>query len=373
MKVIDMKQFPQKYILALAAALLVAAVPLASKLGLPPFGARPQQASAPTADRPTAAQVGRIKKPLAITRTGALESAGSVPVNADFTGQLSELYVKEGQAVKAGQPLLKLQATQEPALQEPEPAAPSARTQADYEAALKEVNRLQKLYEIGGISRKQFEAATARLQEAKANTTVTASAPATSVPKDGFATLTAPVDGIITGLSATAGKTVQAGQKLLALGSGQEVEAVVRLSQNDLYLIHLGSPAVISSGQHSVTGQVSRIYPQVEAEQAPFFLAHVKLLSSPDGLWKAGLAVTVRLDSGKTADIQAVPTTALFRDNQGNTFVYLAVGGKAHRQQVLVGDAIGGFTEITSELPQPSYVIAENVAGIKDGDPVTIP
>lgn len=357
----------------LLAVLLLTAIALALNTHRASLPQQPQPPASPAADAPTARSVDRILKPLTIVRTGTLESAGSLPVTADFTGQLKELYVKNGQAVKAGQPLLVLQATDEPQSGEPAPAAPSAQAQADYEAAQKEVNRLQKLYDIGGISRKQFEAAAARLQEAKTNLSAPASVKSASVPKGTLATVAAPIDGIVANLSAANGTTVQAGQKLLALGSGHDVEAVVRLAQNDLYLTHLGAPARITSGQNTVAGQVSKIYPQIETNQAPAFLAHVKLLSNPDGLFRAGQPVTVKLDTGKTAEVQAVPTTALLYDNQGQTFLFLVVDGKAHRQAVLAGEAVGNFTEITSELPPSSYVLAPALASIKDGDRIATP
>lgn len=311
-----------------------------------------------------------LNKPLRIARTGAVESAVSVPVNADYSGQVMEVYIKEGQAVKAGQALLKIMSAPRPAVQQPVNApAPSP---ANYDSALKEYERLQKLYDIGAIPRKQLEAAAARLEGEKERSAkgpaVTPTAPVASGP----VTLTAPTDGIVSGLSAAAGKPVQAGQQLLSLGSGQEVEIVLAVNQNDLPLVNLGTPVLIEAAQQTIVGQVTRIYPQIAADQTPAFLARVKLNSNPAGLLKSGMTVNVRIDTGQTVTVPAVPTKAIFHDDQQRAFVYVAVDGKAILQQVSTGETLGDYTELTSDLPPQGLVIVDGMNSLKHGDPVTV-
>lgn len=313
--------------------------------------------------------LGTVNKPLCITRTGSTENSASVPVNAGFSGLLSEIYVKNGQVVKAGQPLMVIQVSSEPAASQAAESTPQ--TQADYDNALKEYNRYQKLFEIGAISRRQLDIAAARLQEAKERPAKTRSS-SSGAPVNGPVTISAPTDGIVTGLTTAPGKAVQAGQQLLSLGSGQEVEVVVGLSQNDLYLVHLGTPAAIEAAQQTITGQVSRIYPQVEASQTPSFLAHIKLIDNPAGFLKPGMSVNVRIDTGRLAVVPAVPTVSIFQDGLGRNFVYLAINGKALIHQINIGETIGDFTEITSDLPEQSLVVTSNLESLKDGDDITV-
>lgn len=314
----------------------------------------------------TAVPVGTINKPISITRTGSIENSTTVPIHAGFSGQLSEIYVTEGQAVKAGQPLLKLQISSNQ-------ATGISQAKVNYDNALKEFNRLQKLYEIGAIPRRQFELATTQLQEAKerlASSQNTIQSSSTTV--NGSATINAPIGGIVTGLSTAPGKSVLAEQQLLALGSGQEVEVIVQLDQENLYLVPLGSAATIETKQQTIVGQVSRIYPKIEANQITAFLAHITLSNNPSGLLKSGMSVPVRIDTGKTAIMPAVPKLSIFQDNRGRNFIYLATRGKAVLQKISIGETIGDFTEITSSLPQQSMVITSNINDIKDGDTVTV-
>lgn len=367
-----MRNFFQQHriIVALTAFLFTVALLLAVSYNLFPFVVGNQHVIPQAPVSLTAAPLVSINKPIQITRTGSIESSISVPINAEFSGLLSEIYVTEGQVVKAGQPLVKLQASSESTVTQTTGA--SQQTQSNYDNALKEFNRLQKLFEIGAIPRRQLDTATAHLQEAKESLTTQNTAQSSNTSINGSATINAPIGGIVTGLSTSSGKTVQAGQQLLSLGSGQEVEVVVHLDQNDLYLVHLGTPATFEVSKQTIVGQVSRIYPQIEANQNPAFLAHVKLAANPSGLVKSGMSVTIRMDTGKSTLVPAVPTTSLFQDNQGRNFVYLANDGKATMQQVMIGETIGDFTEITSDLPQQSIVITSNINDIKDGDAITV-
>jgi RND family efflux transporter MFP subunit len=355
---------------ALTALVFTVALLLAISHNLRPLAVWSERPQTPVAL--TAVPVGTVNKPVPIVRTGSIESSASVPITADFTGRLSEIYVTEGQAVKAGQSLLKLQAASDTIATQT--TGVSQQTQDNYDNALKEFTRDQKLYAIGGIPRRQLEIATARLQEAKELLTNAGNAiqSANSTIKDGFATISAPIDGIVTGLSTAPGKTAQAGQQLLSLGNGQDVEVVAQLNQNDLYLVHLGTAAAIEVSQQTIVGQVSRIYPQAEADQNPSFLAHVKLTAYPPGLLKPGMPVTAKFDTGQSAIAPAVPKQSVFQDDQGQSFIYLAVNDKAVLQPIRIGETIGDYTEITSDLPQPSLVITSNINDIKDGAAISV-
>ncbi len=358
-----------RLLLALTVLVCAAALLLAVSSKQLPTGLWPRQISPQAPVNLTAIPLGTINKPIQVTRTGSLESAASVPIHAAFSGHPSEIYVTEGQAIKAGQPLLKLQPSPSAVTQQAA-TVPSRQLQTNYDNALKEYDRYQKLYEIGAIPRRQMESITAKLQEAKERLAAAGTQSAGSIT--GPATITAPIDGIVTGLAAAPAKEVQAGQLLLSLGSGQEVGAVVQLEQKDLYLVQLGTPVIVEAAQQTIVGQVASIYPQVEAKQNPVFLAHIKLASKPAESLKAGIPATIHINTGETAVVPAVPTASILQDSQGQTYIYLAVNGKAVLQQISVGKTMDDFTEITSSLPAESLVITSSLDGLRDGDTITV-
>ncbi len=321
----------------------------------------------------TAAPVSTVNKPLFIERKGSAVYATKVPVYSEGTGQVTEVYVQAGQAVKAGEPLMKLELSGDGAAAAPgSQVADTTVSKEIYENALKEYNRYQKLYEIGGIARKQLEAAEARLQAAQAGIESQQGSPIAGTVASGPVTVQAPIDGIITGSVAVAGSAISSGQELMALGSGQDVEVVLPLEQSELYIVQLGAQAVIQAGEQQLAGQVASIYPEVKDKQIAAFMAQLKLLQSPGNSLTPGTAASVRIATGQEAAVAALPAAALLQDEKGAYYVFLAVEGKAVSQQVTIGEVIGEQVEITTPLPQDSLVITSNIDQLKQGDSVIV-
>lgn len=330
----------------------------------------------------TATALTKKDKPFQIERTGLLQSSTSVPVNTPASGKILEVYVKEGESVKAGQALFKMDAVAAaapsvPVADTPKSASAPAAPPASYEKALEEFTRYQKLFEIGAISKRQLEAAAARLQAAKEGGSP--AVPGTSAARtvappvvSGPVTISAPTSGQVTGLSIASGKGVQAGQPSLFLGSGQELEAVMEVTQEDLYLIHLGSPVALETAPTPIPGQIAAIYPKVAAEQPTTFLAHVKLSAKPPASLTAGLPVKLYIVTEAALPVPAVPTAAILRDGQGKSFIYLIEEGMAQLQEIIPGETLGDYTEVRSQLPEQCQIITSQLEQIKNGDKLTV-
>ena len=238
--------------------------------------------------------------PRGIVRQGIVETPALLPISSGFSGRISEVYVKEGQAVKAGERLFKLEAAPIGAEASSElgknprtgalPAAP-----ANAEKAQIEYNRFRKLYEQGIISRRELENAENRLQVTKQGS-ISGQSASTPVNSEAPAIATAPIEGIVTGLAVTAGSSVQADQLVLSLGSGQTVEVVVPLEQKELYSVQLGTSATIEAGGQTIRGEVSSIFPEVKDNALFAFFAHINLANFPAGSVQAGMSAKVHID-----------------------------------------------------------------------------
>ncbi len=324
----------------------------------------------------TAVAAGVVDKPLRLVRPGSLEQAQLLPVYTEYAGTVARLYVVPGQAVKAGQPLLTLEAVTAPPVVKPAlPPAGQPASRASHENAQQEFERYQKLYELGAISRKQLEAAAARLKAAQESQD---SAPAASgstqsvvdVPR-GPVEVRAPADGIVTGLMTAQGKSVPSGQQLMSLGSGQELEAVISLEQSDLYVCRLGTAVTLQLGEQTVAGQISGIYPEVAEDQSVTYRAHVKLAGQPAGP-TSGTPVQMVLETGQTVPVLAVPSAALQQDAAGSYFVYTVTDNTVGTQPVAAGETVGDFTEISAGLVPDTLVLSGAVDGLRPGAAVVL-
>lgn len=217
-----------------------------------------------------------------VVKTGFIEKSRNIPVNSEYPGKISEIYVQQGQTVTAGQPLIKL---------EPDAGKQisSIGDQKAYDEALREYNRFRNLYEIGGISRRQFEAAAVKLETAKNNRKETLETGGSGEP----ILITAPIAGVVTELMPTLGAVVQANQQVLVLGSSQPFHAVIILEQKELYLFPLGAIITMEISGQTVAGKVAAIYPEVQGQEVPVFKCYITLENSQASLMKEGLAVKV--------------------------------------------------------------------------------
>lgn len=354
-----------------------------------------------------------LDKPVSVTFTGTVEGHKASALAATSFGRVTELYVKEGDSVKAGQPLMTIESIGRPSAPINPPAgsnaAPAAvnapsgpvdtvgvqQAQSSYDTLQKKYARLQKLYDQGAVSKKELNQAASRLQEAQdalaaaetpapeppatplsADNQFTADTGAMPAPQAGVSggpiKIIAPADGIVSGLTAISGGAVQAGQQLLALSNGAGIQTVVQLSQSDLYFVRSGSKAEILSDllpDQVLPGQVESIFPA----NNQLFRTQVRIDQNPNNVLQPGMSVTVRFQTAQTVPALVVPTNAIVEDEQGNTCVFVSVNGHAVRQQVVLGDAIGEFREVSSGLPEQALVASGDVAGLKDGDALPSP
>jgi RND family efflux transporter MFP subunit len=335
--------------------------------------------------RVSVSPVGTANKPLYLEKQGAVVQADLVPVYSEGAGRVQAVYVKAGQAVKAGQPLAELLISRSgapnKALQVPVSAVAGSSVAAntEYENALKEYNQYQRLYTMGAIARKKLEQAEARLKAAQNGVSEGAGAkgrPESAISEKATAAVSGPVtvraavDGVISGSVVTAGSEIQDGQELMEIGSGKKVEVVAPLAQGELDLVRPGTPVGIELGTQQLAGQVAAIYPEVKNRKIAAFAVHIKLTGKPGKLPSPGMAATVSIATGREATVAAVPDQAVRRDEKGGYYVFLAVDGRAMRKQVEIGAVIGGLREIKTALPQGSLVITGNIDRLKNGDAV---
>ena len=359
--------------ISVLALFLLGALLVASSYNLLPGWA---QGFPPTA-RVTALPVATMNKPVQLLSTASVESPKSAPIQTEFSGYISEVYVTEGQIVKTDQPLAKLLLSSTPYRNISSSASKrggiSPEGQTNYDTALRDYNRLQKLYEQGAIAKRQVDVAALRLQAATdsmGNSSAPDTTSSSNTAESNAITISAPNPGKITNLAIIPGKGVEAGQQIMFLDVG-EVQLVLHLEQKDLYLVHAGTPTSTEIANQTILGQVAGIFPEIGTNNTPSFRAHISIPNNIGGLLKVGMSVPIRINTGKIAAVAAVPKTAVFTDKDGLQYVYLVDKGKALPLQVSTGETLNEFTEITSHIPEQGLVIS-NSSNIKAGTAITL-
>ncbi len=212
-----------------------------------------------------------------VTATGKVFPEIEVKVSPDISGEIVELDVEEGDTVRRGQVLAKIYADIY-ASQRDEAAALVSQSQAQVSnsqaqlGALKATldqtqaayNRQKTLLDQKVISQAEFETAQQAYESAKANylaaqsgikaneaNVQNAMAGLTRANKDvGRATITAPMDGVISLLSIkkgerVAGNSFNVGTEMMRIADLSSIEAQVDVGENDIPKVKLGDTAIV--------------------------------------------------------------------------------------------------------------------------------
>jgi cobalt-zinc-cadmium efflux system membrane fusion protein len=363
--------------------------PIAATATAPRSGAQPSSATAganaplPEVIVPLSAEAveraGIVVTPVASgTSAGAIRLPGVVEPNAYrevavtplVSGRITRVSAELGARVRRGQMLAQVYS---PALAEAQTKYVSAK--AMLEAHDRELQRTQKLVEIGAASRQELErihaehaAQTAAVQSARSQLEllgVSASAinalgsgsnveATTSVP--------APIDGVITERAANVGLNVDQATPLFTVVDLSTVWIVADVYENDFSRVHVGSDATITTAAYpglSLRGRISYIDPQVNPDTRT---AKVRVeVPNPRSELRLGMYADVVVAGAPGASVPVVPRSAV--QNIGNrTVVYLArpkEPDKFTEREVRLGETAGEQVEITAGL-EPGDVVVTN-------------
>ncbi len=290
-----------------------------------------------------------------------------VVVTPLVAGRVTKVGPALGDRVRRGQTLGEIYS---PTLAEAQTRYVSA--QAMLDAHDRELQRTQKLVEIGAASRQELEkihaehaAQTAAVQSARSQLEllgVSTSALEKMAPGNDVNATTivpAPIDGVVTERGANVGLNVDTATKLYTVDDLSTIWVVANLYEKDFSLVRVGSEArITTSARPDVTlrGRVSYIDPQVSAETRT---AKVRIEVPNTGAeLRLGMYADVVVAGASGASALTIPRNAV--QNVGDrTVVYLANPKEP-----------GRFVEREVRLGQTSAEQVEVVSGVQSGDVV---
>ena len=304
--------------------------------------------------------------------SGTLSAEREAQVRAQASGQVLAVYAEQGQAVRAGQPLARIDAS---ALVD---AATSARTgvasaQTALEVARRNYERAQTLNQAGALSDRDLETARAQLSQAQAQAAGARSQQASAQKQLGNTSVRSPIAGVVSLRPVSAGDIVQPGAALFTVVDPQSMRLEASVAADQLGQLRLGSTVRFTVNGYpgrTFTGTVQRISPAADPQtrQVPV----VVTIPNDEGTLVAGLFAEGRVESQVRQGI-FVPATAI--DERGVTPSVLRLrGGKAERVAVTLGvrDPDTERVEVTGGLAAGDTVLVGAAVGTSPGVPVRI-
>lgn len=353
---------------AVAVAVVVALVSAACGRG----GGPAQGAAAPP---PTAVKTSTLTEtPIedASEFIATLQSLRSTTVQPEVEGIVTRIFVKAGDRVSVGTPLVQINAErQRAAVSSVE--ANRAGTEADVQYWRLQVKRLEALVEAGAVSKAEFDVAQNSLRTAEARLgTLDAQVKEGRVELE-FYRVVAPQAGTVGDIAIRVGDRVTHSTEITTIDDGQALEAYIQVPLDRSPLLRLGLPVQVmdSDGKVIATNPISFVAARVD-DGTQTVLVKSLLRTIPPSmrvLQFIRTRVVWRSVQGLT-----VPVTAVVRIS-GQYFCFVAEPGAqgglvAKQKPIEVGEMIGNDYVVRSGLKAGETLIVSGIQKIGDGAPV---
>lgn len=290
-----------------------------------------------------------------------------------IAGKLVSRAVDAGARVERGQALARLD-PEDARLAAQAAAAQVAAAEGDFALARAELDRHADLLEKKFISqsafdarRNAFNAASARLQQARAQAALSSNQAA-------YTTLLADADGVVLSVSAEPGQVLAAGQPVLRLARAGQKEIVVNVPESQVARLAIGQAVAIS-----LWADASVLFPgrvrEIAGGADPVtrtYAVRISALNPPEQA-QLGMSANVLFQSAADPGLVLLPLTAIAREG-GNPAVWVVdpATGKVGLRQVGVGQFREDGVTVTSGLHPGDVVVTAGVHKLRPGEVVRI-
>lgn len=278
--------------------------------------------------------------------------AASAKLAAPLPGIVAEVFCEEGQFVKKGSVLFKLDSRAADAL--------IAKAKVAVEFAQKNFDRKQQLHAADNVSRKLYDEAEQLLQTARKDL-------ANAETQRDLLTIKAPLDATVAAMYVKTGETVGSNNLLADLIDLKRLDVALKIPSQEITAVRLGQSVAFqttgSASDRTVTGQVIFISPQIDPLTDTVLVR--ASLSDASNL-RVGQFVRARIRVDALPDRLAVPIQSVVRGATGST-IAVVDGNQAKRVPVIEGLRDGKRVEIAGDqLYEGMTVVTDGAYGLPD-------
>lgn len=305
--------------------------------------------------------------PSLVEFSGPLVAPETAVVRAKTGGTLLSLDVAEGQRVRAGQPLGRLDLS--------ELGTRIAERQAMVESARARLAQAERTHASNqGLAAQQFispvalDHSRAALDTARAELAAVQAALDTTRVTLRDAQLVAPITGIVAKRQAVPGERLQPEQPLLTLVDLRRLELAGAVGTHEVSRLAAGMPVQVrvEGSDQPVQGRIARIAPA--AEPGTRSIGVTIELANGDERLRAGQYALARVTLEDRDERLTLPSSAI-GSTSGQDHVWVIEDGKLARRGVQVGrrDEREGRVEVLSGVPATATVLAARFDNLREG------
>ncbi len=289
--------------------------------------------------------------------TAALEADRDASVVAKVGGEVRALVIEEGQPVRAGQLLARLDGDQL-RLEAEKAKASLAKLEHDY-------RRNVELHEKGMLAPGAFENLKYEVDAQRAAYDL-------ARLQLSYTEIRAPIDGVLSERLIKVGNTIKPNDVLFQVTDLEPLLAYVHVPERELGRLQPGQSASVQVDavpDQAFIGRVARLSPVVDPQTATF-KATIEV-ADPTARLKPGMFARVGIVYERRERALQIPRTAIV-DNEDGPTVFVVEQDKAEQRPIQVGLVNGGFVEVTAGLSGEERVVIVGQGGLKSGNAVRV-
>ncbi len=313
-----------------------------------------------------------------ITATGSIEPVTEVTVGTQVSGIISKIYVDYNSEVKKGQVIAELDKTNLiSTLNTAKANLNNAESTLNYQTA--NYKRYKELYDKGLVSADEYENALLTYKQAKEQVISAKESVQTAQTNLGYATITAPIDGVILGKAVEEGQTVAASYntpELFTVAKDlKDMQVVADVDEADIGNVTEGARVTFTVDafpNDTFSGTVTQV--RQEATETDNVVTYEVVISArnDDLKLKPGLTANVTIYTTEMQGVLSVSNKALrftpvketvgnkkIADCNGTSKVWTLEGDKLVAHAVKIGMTDGTHTQIISGVKEGQTIITE--------------
>ena len=302
------------------------------------------------------AEMGSVTRSTTLAST--IEANRVVSVTAQTTGPLSNVAVREGARVARGALLASINV--------PELQAQLRSADAALAFAQSTAKRSEELFRAQIVTATEVERDRAALAAAQSTLDALRT-------RAGFATIRAPMSGVITERLVETGDIVSTNQRLFTISDVSTLVTRVQVSERDIAALRTGAEVAVTVDafpSERFNGRIRRVFPAADSVTR-MIPVEIQLTGTSSARLRPGFTARVTFNLDVRHDAVLVPARAVI-GAAGNQAVMVVEQGKPVRHAVRLGAEVSGRIEVLDGVAVGDTVIVTGSTGLREGSAIRI-
>jgi RND family efflux transporter MFP subunit len=300
-----------------------------------------------------------------------VRSLRSTTIQPEAEGIVTRIFVKSGDRVRSGSPLVQINAAKQQASVLSTEAS-RAGTEADVQYWRQQVKRLEALVQAGAISKQEFDQAQNSLRSAEARLGALEAEVREGQVELQYYRVEAPQAGTIGDIPIRVGDRVTKSTVITTIDENEALEAYVQVPLDRAPQVRTGLPVQLldADGNVAATNPISFVAPRVD-DATQTVLVKSRLREVPASV-RVQQFIRARI-VWRSVEGLTIPVTSVTRIS-GQYFCFVAEpageGLVARQKPVQVGEIVGNDYLVSGGLKPGDRLIVSGIQKIGDGAPV---